>query len=172
MEEYIKCFGCGSNSLNIEGETHDYLLSSPGCWIMFCEVMDREYSDFTYAKAHHFTVDAYTSQHVGIKDDKRAINSINIHLASLYMIFERDLHVADAASFKMNFSQYFKGSELLKWLEPPATFGELTIYELWDNNKPELHYNLAEKWAKSVWESWKHQHDHIGKLVNDFLNNQ
>lgn len=170
MDEYINCFGCGSKSLNIDGETHEYILSSTGCWIMFCEVLEREYSDFNYAKAHHYTVDAYTTQHVGNENDVRAINSVNIHLASLYMMFERNLDIIDAADFKMNFSQFYKGSGDLVWLEPPISFGNLTIYELWDNNNPELHFSLAEKWAKSVWNSWEKHHQTISRLANNFLN--
>lgn len=123
MGDYIKCFECGSNSMNIDGETHEYMLSTPGCWIMFCEVMEKEYTDFMCAKAHHYTVDAYATQHVGHSSDSRAINSVNIHLASLYMLFERNLKVSDTASFKNNYSQHYKGGDIFKWLEPPISFG-------------------------------------------------
>lgn len=167
MEEYVKCFGCGSNSLNIEGETHAYMLSAPGCWVMFCEVMEREYSNLMYAKAHHYTVDAFAAQHVGDKKDSRAINSVIIHLASLCMLFEHNLNISEVVDFKIKFSQHYKGSGILQWLEPPVSFGDLTIHELWENDKPELHFSLAEKWAKSVWRSWSHQHKTIEELIRN-----
>lgn len=166
MNEYISCSWCGAQCLNIEGECHKYMLSSPGCWEMFNEVLEREYSDLRYWKAHQFTVDAYACQHVGKKEDKRAVNSVNIHLASLYMMFEMNVNIHDAPTIRTKFSQFYKGKNLLEWLEPPASMGELTIFEIWDNNDVNKHYKIAERWAKSVWQAWVHQHKTIANLVN------
>lgn len=166
MEEYIPCFACGAKSMNIEGECHKYMLSSPGCWEMFNEVLEREYSDIRYWRGHQFTVDAYACQHVGKKEDKRAVNSVNIHLASLYMMFEMDIRKDEAPIVRSKFSQFYKGKNILAWLEPPSTFGQPTIFEIWDNEKVEFHYELVEAWARSVWESWVHQHKTIANLVN------
>ncbi|MEM8970201.1 MAG: DUF5946 family protein, partial [Bacteroidota bacterium] len=100
MSDYINCFGCGAESLNIEGECHKYMLASPGCWMMFTEIMEREYSDLRYWKGHQFTVDAYACQHVGKKEDKRAVNSVNIHLASLYGVFEQGLSISETPTLR------------------------------------------------------------------------
>ena len=166
MSDYINCFGCGAESLNIEGECHKFMLASPGCWMMFTEIMEREYSDLRYWKGHQFTVDAYACQHVGKKEDKRAVNSVNIHLASLYGVFEQELSISEMPTLRSQFSQYYKGKGILEWLEPPQSFGELTVFELWDNEDADLHYEIAERWAKSVWSSWSHQHKTIAKLVD------
>ena len=165
MEEYIACFACGAKSLNIEGECHKYMLSAPGCWDMFCEVMDKEFSDLRYSRAHQLTVDAYAAQHIGSQDDKRAVNSVNIHLASLYCIFELKINQAKAPNFRAEFAQFYKGKDILPILIPPKSLGELTIFEVWDNEDPNLHYGLAEKWASSVWQAWSHEHARIAKLV-------
>jgi len=166
MSDYIPCFACGAQSLNIEGECHKYMLSSPGCWVMFCEIMEKEYSDFRYSRAHQFTVDAYSCQHIGEKEDNRAVNSVNIHLSSLYLLFEEGISISEAPKIRDQFSQFYKGKNLLEWLVPPKSLGELTIYNLWDNENPDLHFEIAEKWARSVWECWSHQHHIIAHLVN------
>jgi len=100
MSDYIECFACHVKSPDIEGKTHPYMLSSPGCWAMYCEVLEREYSDVRHRKAHHYTVDACAARPIGSKDDKRAKNSVNLHLASLHAIFENGLRPAEAATFK------------------------------------------------------------------------
>lgn len=164
--DYISCFWCGAKSLNIEGECHEYMLASPGCWIMFTEIMVKEFSDLRCWEGHQFTVDAYACQHVGKKEDQRAVNSVNIHLASLFGIFEEDLNPEDTPKFRSQFSQYYKRRNILKWLEPPEYMGDLTIFELWNNESVDLHYEIAEKWAKSVWISWSHQHENIAALVH------
>lgn len=166
MSEYTPCFGCGAPSLNLEGESHAYMLSSPGCWAMFCEIMNREFSDLRYWKGHQFTVDAYAVQHVGLKKDKRAVSSVHIHLAALYGIFEEGLTLNETPNLRAQFSQYYKGKNLLQWLAPPASFGQLTVYELWDNEDPDAHYEIAEKWARSTWEAWAHQHHRIAELIH------
>ncbi len=93
------------------------MLSSPGCWVMFTEVLAREYSDLTYWKGHQFTVDAYACQHVRKKEDRRALNSVNIHLVSLYCIFELGLGQEEAPKLRAKFSQFHKGKNSLEWLE-------------------------------------------------------
>lgn len=163
--EYIPCFACGAKTLNIEGESHPYMLSSPGCWAMFCEIMAKEFSDKEYWRAHQFTVDAYALQHIGKKEDKRAVNSVNIHLASLYAIFGEGRSFEEAPQYRKQFSQYYKGKALLEWLDPPESFGDLTIFEPWNNENRDLHFEITERWAKSVWDTWSHQHDKIAQLV-------
>lgn len=165
MSEYIKCFACGAESLAIEGECHPYMLASPGCWEMFTEIMAREFSDIRYWEGHQYTVDAYACQHIGIQEDKRAVNSVHIHLAALYGIFEEGISLHEAPVLRAQFSQYYKGKDLLQWLDPPQSFGEYTVFELWDNDDPELHFSIAENWARSVWLSWSHQHERIADLV-------
>lgn len=68
---------------------------------MFCEIMEREYSDLRYWKGHRFSVDAYACQHIGKNEDKRAMRSVNIHLASLYGIFEEGISLSDASKLSM-----------------------------------------------------------------------
>ena len=161
MEEYIKCFSCGAKSLNISGQTHEYMLSAPGCYEMFNEVMDREYSDLQYARAHHYTVDAYACQHPGELTNPKAVNSTGIHLVSLHMLFEKQMDITLAARLKMEFAQFNKETQLIKQLQHPKTFGELTIYEIWNNEDGSKHFELCKQWAFLTWQAWSAHHTTI-----------
>ena len=163
------CFACGAKVQNVKGECHEYMLSSPGCWSMYCEELNREYSDLKYWNGHQFSVDAYACQHVGVKEDKRAIRSVNIHLASLYMIFERGISLSEAPKVRSTFSQNYKNKDLLMWLDPPESFGSLTIADVWSNQDPDNHFELAQNWAESVWRAWSHQHRAVRDLVDNIL---
>ena len=133
MEEYIPCFACGAKGLNIPGETHRYMLSSPGCWAMYNEVLEKEYSDFQYAKAHHFTVDAYACQHPGEPGSTQASRSVWIHLSSLFMIFNYQMPLQEAANFKSVFSQFEKRRSFIHQLEVPEDLGKVTVFDVWNN---------------------------------------
>ncbi|GLR19584.1 DUF5946 family protein [Portibacter lacus] len=97
MEDYITCFSCDAKSLNFDGNCHEYMLSSPGCYEMFNEVLEKEYSDYRFSKAHHYTVDAYAIQHPGELKNQKAVNSVGIHLVSLYFLFEKSMNLDYAA---------------------------------------------------------------------------
>ncbi|GAB4247394.1 MAG: hypothetical protein Tsb0034_26600 [Ekhidna sp.] len=134
--------------------------------MMFNEVLEKEYSDMKFAKGHQYTVDAYACQHIGRKEDKRAINSVNIHLASMYLLFVEKVNLADIPKFRQAFAQFYKESNTLEWLLPPESYSELTVFEVWDNENADSHYELTKRWAESVWESWSHQHATIESLVH------
>ena len=104
------------------------------------------------------------------KEDKRALNFVYIHLASLYAIFEEGLSLSVVPKLRGRFSQFYKGKGLLDWLKPPESFGELTIFEFWNNEDAALHYEIADRWARSVWASWSNQHPRIAELVSKTRN--
>lgn len=165
MSDYTKCFACGAPVLNIEGDCHAYMLAAPGCWAMFTEVMEREYSDARFQRGHQFAVDAYACQHVGQADDQRAINSVYIHLAALYSFFEKGLSQAELPVLRNKFSQYYKDRSPLTPLEPPPSFGPYTVFDLWDKEDPNLLVEITKKWAAATWYAWAHQHERIAALV-------
>lgn len=169
MEEYIKCPSCGAKALNIEGETHEYMLSASGCWEMFCEVLEKEYSDFQYSKAHHYTVDSYACQHPGESQNPKAVNSVGIHLMSLYMLFEKGMDLEKSADLKSKFAQYNKSNKIITSLDPPKSFGKITVFDIWGLDNKEQHFPVCERWARSVWESWSAHHQKIAQWANDFL---
>jgi hypothetical protein len=170
-EEYIDCFSCGAKSLNLEGECHEYMLASPGCYEMFNEVLNREYSDFRYSKAHHYTVDSYAVQHPGKVSNQKAVNSVGIHLVSLYFLFEKKYDITNSAKVKMEFAQFNKINKIIQPIERPEKFKGLTVFEIWDNENPNEHFELCEQWAENSWESWSNHHETIEKWADLFMKN-
>lgn len=169
MEEYIKCFSCGAKSLNFEGECHDYMLASPGCYEMFNEVLNKEYSDFRYSKAHHYTVDSYAVQHPGEISNQKAVNSVGIHLVSLYCLCEKKYGIEKSAQIKMEFAQFNKEKKVIQPMEHPEIFKGRTIFDIWDNENPNEHFDLCKQWALDTWESWSNQHENIEEWAAPFL---
>lgn len=41
----MKCPGCGLMTAVQDGPTHPYVVSSPGCWAIYGEVLAREYQN-------------------------------------------------------------------------------------------------------------------------------
>lgn len=73
----------------MDGPTHSYMLSSPGCWEAYGALLAHEYADpALFAACHRLTVDAYALQHPGNPGDPRATRSVWLHFASLHAIFE------------------------------------------------------------------------------------
>ncbi len=168
-QEYVNCFSCGAKSLNFEGECHEYMLAAPGCNEMFHEVLTREYSDFRYSRAHHYTVDSYAVQHPGEKTNRKAVNSVGIHLVSLYCMFEKNYELERAAEIKMGFAQFNKDQKVIRPIDPPEKFKGLTIFEIWDNESPAEHFVLCKQWALDSWASWSNQHETIEQWAAAFL---
>ncbi|MEM9339599.1 MAG: DUF5946 family protein [Bacteroidota bacterium] len=169
MDDYIKCFSCGARSLNFEGDGHAYMLAAAGCYEMFNEVLEKEYSDFRYARAHHYTVDAYAVQHPGEPTNSKAVNSVGIHLISLYFLLKRGLPLEKAALVKMEFAAFNKSRKMVEPLTKPDAFEGLTIYDVWNNDDPAKHVELCQTWAEDAWEAWSAHHEVVSFWANEFI---
>ncbi len=169
MEDLINCFSCRALCLDMEGDQHKYMLSSPGCWALFCEVLEKEYADIWYARAHHFTVDAYACQHPGKADCRQAVNSVGIHLSCLHMLLEKGMPLREAGNYKNRFSQFHKHTHFIEYLKPPKSFGETTIYDVWNLDNKKEYFDKCKEWATSTWFSWKDHHETIRFWTEEFL---
>ncbi len=157
----IKCFSCRAETDDFDGPTHRYLLSTPGCWARYGEVLAREYSDFAYMSVHGLTVDAYSVQHPG-QPNPQTINSINVHLSSLYAYFVLGSSISNLAKIKAQLSQCKKE---FTWLEPPHDLGTLTINDVWRAENSAQHCNLVKEWAEEVFLQWKEFYPVAKKLL-------
>jgi hypothetical protein len=92
------CFSCGAVVPVTDGPTHDYMLSSPGCWAVLGEVLAREYEKPAYMAKHRLTVDACAVQHPG-EPTPAAARSVLLHLISPCAI--REHGVASARTTRM-----------------------------------------------------------------------
>ena len=156
------CIGCKLVLPVTKWPTHSYILSSPACWKLYGEVLAREYSDKAYWKVHRLTVDAYALQHPG-ENNRRAIQSVNVHLASLYLIFEKNTTYDNATQQIANIIKIHKAD--LKFIVPPESCGQLTILDVWKATTAQEHADLVRQWARSTYEAWSHHLKPILKLI-------
>ncbi len=94
------CPWCGGEFAPAQdGVTHAYMLSSPGCWAAYGELLAREYSDAVlFGSSHRLTVDSYALQHPGDPGDRRAVQSFWIHGASLWLVLRMGASVTEATA--------------------------------------------------------------------------
>ena len=148
----IKCQGCGGFFEDIQGPTHRYMESSPGCWAAFGEVLAREYQDPNYFAVHKFTVDAYAVQHPG-QPSPQTIQSVAGHLIRLCLMLERNLSTERANdAIKAAVERQYV------WLTPPVTMGSVTVVDVRGTTTPDEHCRRVRAWAESAWTAWSAHH--------------
>ncbi len=147
----IPCFSCGALVPNIEGPTHKYMLSSPGCWSTYGTLLARDYGEYGYPIVHRLSVDAYAVQHPG-QPNRQAIQSVAVHLIGLYYSLERGLPADQVTRAIVRATQF---SERFTWLEPPKSMGPVTVADAANAESLEAYQRIAKEWASSAWEAWR-----------------
>lgn len=155
------CFSCGGEYPDIEGPTHRYMSSSPGCWAVYGEVLAREYSDPQYFRVHRLTVDSYAVQHPG-SPSRQSIHSVGLHLIRLCLFLEHGL-AAEAANAAM--LEAGKHKHDFVWLEPPETLGDITVSDVAKATDASEHIRRVRAWARSAWEAWSVHHATIRSFL-------
>lgn len=152
--QLVPCVGCAGMFPDIEGATHRYIESSPGCWACYGEVLAREYSDYRYARVHQLTVDAYAVQHPGTPSPQ-SIQSVTLHLVSLCAILENDIKVSRASKLIKKLTRY---KDRFRWITPPSSMGTMTVKDVHNAGDAEEHLFLVRKWAETAWSAWSDHH--------------
>ena len=150
------CPSCGGHFAEAGGETHPYMLSSAGCWAQFGQVLAREYSEPQLRATHRLSVDAYAVQHPG-STERRAIQSVGLHLARLKIQLDRSLPPRETNDVMLGLSK-FKNS--LPYLKPPTSFG-ITVADIPLDTSLESHSAAVREWASDAWSTWKAHHEFI-----------
>jgi hypothetical protein len=159
----VPCVGCRAMFPETEGPVHRYMESSPGCWAAYGEVLTREYSDMTFVSAHRLTVDTYAVQHPG-RPSPQSIHSVGLHLVSLCLVLERAVPTQQATEWLQKFARY---KEHLFWLDPPATRGTITVFDVSIAKDAREHIECVWDWAAAAWSAWSQHH----KTIYDWLKN-
>lgn len=115
MSDLVTCPGCGFEAPPEEGPVHDYMTSSAACWRQFNAIMAREYSDAMLMPTHYLSVDAFAAQHPGGRSERRARQSVWIHLAGLHAI----LRDGREPPYRYDLLRRLADSST-DWPEPPA----------------------------------------------------
>ncbi len=148
------CMWCKGAFAPVDGPTHPYMESTPGCWAAFGRVLVREYSDPGSFEVHRLTVDAYAVQHSGTPS-RRSIQSVGVHLVRLCLLLERGLPPAQA-------NEAMRSAARLKaayhWLEPPAFLGQVTVADVEATVGIDEHKTLVRTWAAQTWAAWSPHH--------------
>jgi len=145
-----KCPGCGGLFPDIQGPTHRYMASSPGCWAAYGEVLQREYSDPELMTVHRLSVDAYAAQHPGTPS-RQSIQSVGLHLVRLYLQLEGEVATPKANDAMLVLGRFKK--EMI-WLEPPESLGDVTVADVVPCKGREEHKAAVRRWAQSVLAAW------------------
>jgi hypothetical protein len=132
------------------------MLSAPGCWATFNELAVLQYEIASF-DLRRMAVDAYAVQHPGTTD-RRAIQSVAVHLISLYFVLERGL-TPTAATDKMRVALADKSRFV--WLKPPSSLDEITVVNVVKVTDRAEHEVMVKRWARSAWEAWSDYHEQI-----------
>jgi hypothetical protein len=154
MVDRITCIGCRGLVPQMDGPTHPYMESSPGCWHVYGVVLSREYADPAFRVVHRLTVDSYAVQHPG-RPSAQAIQSVCVHLISLYLVLERGLAAAYATRVM---GAATRAKERFFWLTPPPSLGVVTVSDVAGAATPLQHEERVRAWAQAAWSAWAEHH--------------
>ena len=156
-----RCVGCGGLFENKDGVIHDYMLSSAACWEQYGQILAREYQDpILFASSHRLTVDAYALQHPGLKNERRAYQSVRIHFISLHLIFAYGRsHLEATNALKILSSKSFNPLPFYS-----SDFG-ITAKNVVESELGD-HALEIEKWARCAYESWNILRPYADKIIN------
>jgi hypothetical protein len=141
----------------MDGPTHPYMASSPGCWHLYGQVLSREYSDAAFGALNRMTVDSYAVQHPG-RPSAQAIQSVSVHLISLCLVLERGLAAAYATRV---IQAATRTKERFFWLAPPASLGVVTVCDVAGAATRLEHEGRVRAWAESAWAAWAPHHETV-----------
>ena len=167
MNNKVKCHGCGALVDVKAGKPHDYIGATQGCWDLYCLILEKQYGEYNYPQlSHRLTVDTYAIQHPG-HTTSRAIQSVSVHLVSLFCIFERGL---DPRTATQKMEKILAKGTKFEWLEPPIQNGQKTVIDVLATTNLAEHENKVLEWAKDVWNCWFLKHGQtVENLYNDNL---
>lgn len=153
--DQIKCYGCGCLVDKKDGQPHKYIGATQGCWDLYGQILAKEYGEYNYPQpTHRLTVDTYAVQHPG-RPGEQSIQSVNVHLISLYLILEQGVD-GETATKKMG--EILSKEPRLEWLEPPMVNGQITVADVLKATTQEEHERKVREWAEDVWSCWYSKH--------------
>lgn len=149
--EKQRCFACGGMFAAAQGPTHEYMLSTPGCWAAYGMLLAREYENpVLFGAAHRLTVDAYALQHPGEASDRRAVQSVWVHFAALYLALEEGAAHSTIPPIMSKLA-----GRTFPPLDPPRDAFAVTLSDVLAEPQSE-HVAATRRWAECAYESWKH----------------
>jgi hypothetical protein len=150
---------------NIIGEPHKYIGATQGCWDLYGEILAKEYGEYDYPElTHRLTVDTYAIQHPG-KPCRQAIQSVNLHLISLYFVLIKNATGREATSI---LGEILSNSPIFEWLEPPVPIGKITVNDVLKAVNKTEHEKIVRAWAEDVFDCWYLKHKQVIEVNSNF----
>lgn len=161
----VRCMGCGGTFPVMEGPTHRYMLSVPGCWDAFGNLVGREFSGWWVGEVHRLVVDSYAVQHPG-DGSRRAVQSVGLHLVALHLTLEKGVSNETVARVLQLGA---RGPVPFERLDPPTDPGWKTVLDVLPARSPSEHEARARAWAASAWEGWRAHHQRVRGWAGEIL---
>jgi len=163
----VLCPGCGAFVPSIAElrTAHVYVGAAPGCWAAYTKLIGRQLTEQGLAEARMLSVDVYMAQHPGVPG-RQASQSVWVHLIGLCLALEHGFDGAASARAK---ARAAAPDAIFDWLEPPASFGPITVLDVLATVTAGEHRAAVQRWAISVWSAWAPYEDQIRKRARDLL---
>lgn len=147
----------------IDGATHPYVGASSACWTRFAELSATLPQGGTPLR--RLVTDAYMVQHPGVPE-RRAIQSVGLHLVGLCLVLERGLPASELSSALQRILARPPG---WRWLEPPEPNGPLTIasLEAAANESGRPLDAAIEAYVRGVWGAWSPHHAQVAAWADE-----
>ncbi|MEL6640151.1 MAG: DUF5946 family protein [Pseudomonadota bacterium] len=146
------CPGCGAVMVDIEGPTHAYMISSAACYAAFTTILAAEYSDPRLRPTHRLSVDSFAVQHPGDGKDRRAIQSVGMHLVRLMAQREQSLMPEQVNDIMVRLGPH---KSELSALAAPDSYS-VTAADVAPFAGGPHHADKVTAWADSTLQAWKH----------------
>ncbi len=163
MNEII-CPGCGLSLKSDDPILDETYNASCACRKLYDELSAFTLSIGDIGFIHQLVVDAYAAQHSG--PNVKSITTA-FALIGLYLTFERGFTGKQVQQAHMILAKVRR-----QWprFDPPKEKGGLlTVHDVLKDLTKENYDMQIKAWGKSVWLSWRPQHDKIRKLVEIYL---
>ena len=161
MTKPDRCPGCGAALPPESGPIHAYMLSSPACWARYNRILAAEYSDPGVWAVHRLSVDAFAVQHPGLPTDRRAVQSVAVHLGRLKLQIEDDVTETEANARMVRFMR-FKGT--VPTIVSPRDF-TITTADVAPHAGTDRHVEKVREWAWATWDDYASQQ----KTIRDWV---
>lgn len=157
------CPGCGPKLVSTSQELDERYYASSACvqlyWKLSAFTVSLRDSDFI----HQLTVDTYAAQHSG--PHMKPI-TMAFALIGLYLTFERGYTGGQVRKAHM-----VLGRAHIRWpsFDSPRTKSTVTVLDVLRDVTEDNYKEPITRWAKSVWDMWKPEHERVSRLVGMYL---
>ena len=156
----VACVGCGGLVPDIDGPTHRYLESSPGCWAIYSALPYGGMAGPAEQPYASMMVDAYAVQHPG-RPGRSSTPSVWIHLAAMHLVLRRGWPAERLIEIRRVAADAYDG---WPWLTPPASMGPVTAVDVAAAPADEV-ADRVRAWVEGASAAWTAHDPEIAALT-------